>query len=108
LRQPKKKVMANLPEPIAREQAAEVCHVSPRNVQKAKAVQQADPDLFEEVIAGKTTVNKAYKKVKMAEAQEKVKRQQSVEPAPNAPIVDLAECREWIEKQPHIFSKNSE
>jgi len=45
-------------------------------------------------------VNAAYKQMKLIKAKEEVKHQQAVEPAPDAPIVDLAGCREWLEKQP--------
>lgn len=41
-----------------------------------------------------------YKQMKLIKAKEEVKRQQSIEPAPNAPVVDLAQCRGWLEKQP--------
>jgi ParB-like chromosome segregation protein Spo0J len=60
-------LMANVPEghlaPTSREQAAELVGASARYVQEAKAVKDADPDLFEQVKAGEVTLRTAGKKL---------------------------------------------
>jgi len=86
--------------------AAKVTGKSTDTLSKAKQVIEAaeeDPEKFTliaEEMDDTGNVNAAYKEMKLIKAKEEVKRQQSVEPDPNAPIVDLAKCREWIEKQP--------
>jgi ParB-like chromosome segregation protein Spo0J len=65
-----KALPAGLPEALghtngeAREQAAALVGVSARTVQDAKAVKEADPELFEQVKAGKVTVNAAAREVR--------------------------------------------
>ncbi len=60
--------MANLPDPgigpTAREQAAALMNVSPRQVQNAKFVKDHAPELSEKVREGKMTVNAAVKQIK--------------------------------------------
>lgn len=44
--------------------AAKKIGVSPRSIQKAKAIKKANPELFQEVEEGKTSVDKAYSQIK--------------------------------------------
>jgi len=88
------------------EQVGKIFGESKDTVHRRLAIVEAaeeDPEKFKpiaEEMDETGNVNAAYKQMKLIKAKEEVKRQQSVEPDPNAPIVDLAKCREWIEKQP--------
>jgi hypothetical protein len=53
----------------SRDKAAEKMSVSPRYVQDAKALREADPETFEQVKAGKVSLSDAKKKVKTAAAK---------------------------------------
>jgi hypothetical protein len=61
---------ANLPQgkrsPQARDQAADVCGVSPRMVQYAKEIKVKNPDAFERISLGEYTVNEALREEKKA------------------------------------------
>lgn len=70
----RKSGVANLPDPIpdqarARDQAAAAVGVSGRIVQDAEHVKKHAPEVFEEVKAGRMTVNAAKQEVKQREEQ---------------------------------------
>ena len=80
----------------ARDQAAAVVGISGKLVSDAKAIKEADPELFEDIKQGKTSINKAKKEIKaqkdkadLAEAQKNIteEKRQSIES-----VCDLRVC----------------
>lgn len=63
----KKSPVAKRPQEKSRDEVAEIFSVSARNVQRAKAVKRADPELFRDIKVGKIVTGKAYKKIKEEE-----------------------------------------
>jgi 16S rRNA G966 N2-methylase RsmD len=69
---------------ITQAQAAELFNVSERNVAEVKAIEKDAPELVEEIIAGKISVNKAKKKARKKrreKEQDQLKQQAATVPA---------------------------
>ena len=78
---PQQKLEANLPQTIkSREEAAAIMGVGSRSVQRAKFVKENSPELFEKILKGEETVNKAEKEIKKKEWL--TNKQQEIEQTP--------------------------
>ena len=89
------KSVADLPPTVkakARDQAADVCGVSPRMVQYAKEIKAADQRAFDRVKSGDVTINKAYSELR--KATKKTKREKEKKKVEEATGVKAGErCR---------------
>jgi hypothetical protein len=84
-------VVANLPQPPdsgrAREAAARIVGASPRYVQQAKRIKEADPDLSEQVRNGKVKIPQASKIVH-EKVQKEIRRQANLQAIQSGASVD--------------------
>lgn len=89
----KGKVAKTPDKPKSRDKAAAAFKTSPRNVQDAKAVKQASPELHEQVKAGKVTVNQAKRVV--ARTKKRADMQAKADQAAAAPDAGAPGWEVW-------------
>lgn len=81
----------------ASDQAATMVGVSGRMVQYAKAIKNADPEAFNQIMAGEVTVNKVWHGIQK-------RKREAIKVAQNNQVeiratVTIAECTEWLATQ---------
>lgn len=96
------KVVARLPQPSrrdprSREHAAEIVKSSPRYIQQAKRIAEADPDLGVKVLAGEVTLPQARREVERARSRAEFAAKAASAPAVSADwSVVHGDCRDAL------------